>query len=447
MGKASAREILILELTNRFRLNPDEEFDAIIRNKRRQEARDDDTTDALRFFDVNLNKLERELDRVDPAQPLAWSSRLNAAATEHARALIRADAQAHQLPGGPTIRERIEDRNFSPLGWAENVYSYADNPVFAHDGMIVDWGPGPDGMQADRGHRVNAAFDTFRQTGVAFLREGDADTRVGPFVMVQKFATETTDAPFLTGVVYRDRDGDDFYSPGEGRKGAVFRVRGEGAERSERAGDWKHEVGEGEHMLVIRGKGVDGRIKGRVTVERDNVKIDVVDGDELHVSGDIDLIRAPRKVFALGGQGLEIAGARGRDRLFGSDGADTLDGERGADLLRGGDGADALRGGGGRDRLFGQRGRDTLEGGGGDDRLVGGGGSDLFRFGANDGEDVIRGWRDGADRLDLAPAGVTGFAQLSVSAAGGDAVLAFAGTTVTIRGAAGEIDPSDILFA
>lgn len=465
MGRASAFEVMMLELTNRFRLDPGSEFDEIVRNKRRQLAHDSDTTEALRFFDVNMNKLERELGRVDPAQPLAWSSRLNDASRAHGEALIREDSQLHQLPGGPDILARIRDAGFDPAFFAENIYAYSTNADFAHNGLIVDWGPSADGMQPGRGHRVNAGNPAYRETGVSAIRERDEATLVGPWVVVQKFATEQASDPFLTGVVYSDRDRDDFYSIGEGVGGARFRVVGEGTARAQRAGDWAQEVSEGAHVVVISGRGVDGRIRARVTVERDNVKIDVVDGNEILTSGDLDLLSGGRSLTAIGVGDVALGGTGARDRLFGNAGANAMDGEGGNDVLRGGAGDDALTGGAGRDRLFGEdgddvlsgggqrdvlnggRGNDTLEGGAGPDVLIGGAGADVFRFGGADGSDVVRDWQDGTDRIDLAPAGIGGFAEITVSAQDGDAVVSFAGTTITLRGAAGEIEASDFLFA
>ncbi len=98
------------------------------------------------------------------------------------------------------------------------------------------------------------------------------------------------------------------------------------------------------------------------------------------------------------------------DRIYGLAGADTLFGDAGNDVLNGGTGNDMLLGGYGADKLFGTDGNDYLSGFDGDDRLVGGRGNDLelggrgrdvFVFAPGDGQDKIKGFVDGQDRIDL----------------------------------------------
>jgi len=482
MDAATGVEQELLELANRFRLDPAGEFDRLVRDAGTRTAHDPDVTAALRWFEVDMARLAAELAALAPAPPLAWSGLLARAAEGHGRALIDADAQTHQLPGGPSVLERIEAEGYAPRAWAENVYAYSEGALFAHAGLVVDWGGGTaDGMQAGRGHRVALASPVYRDLGVAALAEDDPATRVGPQVVVQKFADGFADDPRLLGVVYRDRDGDGAYDAGEGRGGAVLRLVGEGRERTGPAGGWTHETVEGEHHLVLRGKGVDGRIKAEIHLGPTNGKLDLVDGRHLFTTIDLDLIRGGRSVGALGVEGVELSGARGRQRLEGGAGDDVLGGEGGADRLSGRDGHDLLLGGGGRDRIAGGAGRDTLEGGGGRDKLAGGpwrdrldggggrdrlkggggddvleggaandvlkggAGADRFVFDAADGRDRIKDWRDGEDRLDLRPAGLA-FEDVSVASRGDAALLRFAETTVLIPGAAGLIDADDLML-
>ena len=66
----------------------------------------------------------------------------------------------------------------------------------------------------------------------------------------------------------------------------------------------------------------------------------------------------------------------------------------GDDDVRGGDGDDSINGGAGDDMLDGKGGDDTLIGGDGDDMLTGGAGSDVFKFDADDGDDMIADFQD-----------------------------------------------------
>jgi serralysin len=95
----------------------------------------------------------------------------------------------------------------------------------------------------------------------------------------------------------------------------------------------------------------------------------------------------------IGGDGDDfIAGGDGFDRIFGGNGDDTIFGGTGHDRLQGGAGDDILRGG---------KGADWLEGGSGDDDMAGGAGKDTFRIGVENGQDVIRDFSVGEDRLEL----------------------------------------------
>ena len=114
-----------------------------------------------------------------------------------------------------------------------------------------------------------------------------------------------------------------------------------------------------------------------------------------------------------------VQGLDGRDALFGMKGNDTLEGGNGDDRLYAGDGNDMLLGGAGRDKLYGQSGSNTLDGGtgndlisagtGGDviiggkgnDILGGSSGADVFVFATLDGQDAIKHFQVGIDRIDF----------------------------------------------
>jgi Ca2+-binding RTX toxin-like protein len=99
-------------------------------------------------------------------------------------------------------------------------------------------------------------------------------------------------------------------------------------------------------------------------------------------------------------------GGDGDDWLFGQAGDDALNGEDGSDVLFGGDGADVLSGGLVGDSLDGGAGNDILIGGAGVDILFGGTGADEFRFGGpGEGEDLIRDFVSGEDRVTLEASG------------------------------------------
>lgn len=113
--------------------------------------------------------------------------------------------------------------------------------------------------------------------------------------------------------------------------------------------------------------------------------------DEMFGSGGLDtMFGGYGKDFLDGGEdGDDLYGEVGRDILFGRAGDDMLDGDVGADMLDGGSGEDLLLGGGGEDDAHGGEGKDKVIGGGGDDDVSGGGGGDKVRGGG--GNDYVLG--------------------------------------------------------
>ena len=107
-----------------------------------------------------------------------------------------------------------------------------------------------------------------------------------------------------------------------------------------------------------------------------------------------------------------VAGSFWDDIIHGDANGNRLDGNEGQDLLKGHEGDDVLYGDDGIDTLFGGIGRDALLGGRGNDVLRGGAGNDIFVFYSDSDEDVIRDFKTGLDRLDLAAFGFTSAASV-----------------------------------
>ncbi|GFE49041.1 hypothetical protein So717_07940 [Roseobacter cerasinus] len=115
-----------------------------------------------------------------------------------------------------------------------------------------------------------------------------------------------------------------------------------------------------------------------------------------------------------------LVGGNGADELIGGSGNDQLEGQNGFDILRGGDGAD------------------SLAGGAGNDLMAGGSGADVFVFETGTGSDTITDFEDGIDQIQISGTALT-FADLTITAQGGDAVVAFgADNQITVS----NIDPT-----
>ena len=110
-----------------------------------------------------------------------------------------------------------------------------------------------------------------------------------------------------------------------------------------------------------------------------------------------------------------LAGDPRDNVLAGGDGNDILDGRQDNDTLYGGWGHDQLFGGAGNDTLYGGVGDDRLAGGAGNDLLIGGPGSDVYVFEPGD-DDIVIGFTNGEDKLDLSAFELVSLDDLTITA-------------------------------
>lgn len=171
---------------------------------------------------------------------------------------------------------------------------------------------------------------------------------------------------------------------------------------------------------VLRGGAGDDRISGR---GGNDVLVGRGGDDQLAGNTGADILRG-------GGGNDTLRGGSSSDRLLGGSGDDVLQGGSGNDILRGGGGSDRLVGGAGDDVLIGNGGRDILIGSSGNDDLRGNGGADVFVLAANRGEDRIRDFIDGVDRL--AVSGSLAFADLSFGQNGSRTVIRANGDRIAV---------------
>ncbi len=173
--------------------------------------------------------------------------------------------------------------------------------------------------------------------------------------------------------------------------------------------------------------------------------------DKMYGGGDGDILN--------GGAGNdELHGGDGHDLLIGSYGNDTLFGDEGDDTLDGGAGKDTLDGGAGDDTLDGAAGADTIIGGLGDDTLWGDRcaeekSEDTFVFGLNHGNDTIKDFTDGEDKIDLSAfQDVDSLSDLSATQDGTNVVIDLTdqegGGTITLENVnLADLDDNDFTFS
>lgn len=166
----------------------------------------------------------------EPRQPLAFDPALTEAAREHSLWMLETDTFSHTGAGGSSAGDRIEAAGYDwstygeNLAWQGTTGSYGDLTAWVlelHNALFIDEGvPG-------RGHRVNYLNPDFREAGIGILT-GEF-SGYNAMMLTNDYATSRNELDFLTGVIYDDRDGNAFYTPGEGIDDVLIRVTGAGA--------------------------------------------------------------------------------------------------------------------------------------------------------------------------------------------------------------------------
>jgi Ca2+-binding RTX toxin-like protein len=407
----SVAEQYYLCLINRDRADPAGAYDRFL-----AEATPG-TEAALAYFGVSLSLLEDQLAAFPPVPPLAWNASLAISAERHSLLIVEYDEQSHNLPGEPGLFQRIVEAGYDDArALAENVYAYSDGPLHGHAAFLIDWGYGPGGMQSPAGHRIAILSPTYTEIGIGIVTDADSDTRVGTEIVTQHFGTTWSPEAQIVGVVIDDRDGDDFYDPGEGLGGVTVTASGGGetyVTTSWASGGYQMQLPPGTYVVTFSGGGLEGEITETVTIAASNVGLDVEADDAvlrpaaLMGGGGADLLAGDARAEVIEGRGGNdsLSGGGGNDTIFGGTGFDEIHGGDGADWIEAAGGFDTVSGGAGDDTILGQAGADSLSGEAGDDVLKGGIGPDALMGGsgddwleAGDGADFLQG-HDGSDTL------------------------------------------------
>lgn len=291
IGEPTDEEQLYLELINRARANPTAE------GLRLATSTDPDVQSALKQFNVDLDVLKNEFAALEPRPPLAMNKKLTDAARLHTQFLFETATQTHTGRNESTISERITAAGYDWSSVSENVYSYARDTFYSHDGFQVDWGNGPGatyGMQAGRGHRVAIHDETpepgidpdvgiNREVGIAVILGSNTvgSNSVGPHLVTQDFGTDSSadgyGTPFVTGVAYYDLNANNFYDLGEGIGGLTVNVEGASSYAvTSASGGYAVPVlsTATARAVTFTGLGAEGAFNTATTLDEANVKVD-----------------------------------------------------------------------------------------------------------------------------------------------------------------------------
>ena len=330
MATASDHEQYQLELINRARLDPQGEAQRL---------------------GLGLNDgLSPGRISTDPKQPLAFEESLIDAARGHSLWMLDQDIFSHTGQGGSSPGDRMRAAGYEFTGswtWGENIaYQGTTGGLPVTDFVERTY----ENLFESPGHRTNLLGDVFQEVGLG-IRTGTFDG-FNAVMVTQNFA-RSGQKVFVTGVAYDDGDGDDFYSPGEGRSGLSVTVEGSGqapvSSDTSEAGGYQQQVQAGTREVTFSGGGLAAPLSLLVEVEDENIKLDLIDGAVVASSSDAVMGDNLQGLLLLGAADLEATGNALDNSITGNRGDNILDGALGDDILNGGEGDDQLIGGAGED--------------------------------------------------------------------------------------------------
>lgn len=329
MAEMTPQEQLMLELINRARMDPAGE---------------------AKRFGIKLNEGVDRRDRISdaPKQVLAGNDDLQDAADGHSDWMLQNDRFSHTqqngTPGftGKNPDDRMENAGYNFTGnwrWGENIASRdglgaTDAIIRQHKDLFVDKG------YAGRGHRTNILEAGFQEIGIGQEMGG------GTSMVTQDFARSGNSA-FVTGVVYDDTTvDDDFFSVGEQTVGIAVSATGANDTTGSGGGyELEFAAGAGARTVTFDFAGTDVVVD--LNVGARNIKLDIVNGDELWTDSDVTADVA--ELHALGVGKVDLTGGAGIQAIYGNKAANVLEGGGSGDTLVGGRGKDELHGDAGAD--------------------------------------------------------------------------------------------------
>lgn len=254
-NQPSAQEVLILELVNRARFDPEAEASR---------------------YGIGLNDGGTNISSTRKP-PLAHNTLLVSAARMHSQWMLDADVFSHTGLAGSTPTERVQAAGYVLNGsWTTGENIAWQGTTGSSINMTVAAAGHHELLFKSAGHRINILSTSFRELGVGqlqgmFLYEG---TDYLSSMVTQNFARSGSNY-FLTGVVYEDNNANDFYDVGEGLAGAVITVNGL-AYSALSTGAYAIPITNGSYTLAIGGAALNESVQHTIQVSNANRKIDVI---------------------------------------------------------------------------------------------------------------------------------------------------------------------------
>ncbi len=226
----TAAEQELLQLTNRFRTDPQGEFSRLMSSASPLRSRDPILQDDLDAAQVDGNLLRSELSALSSVPPVAWNEAIHDFANSHNAAMIGSNPprQFHSntlarrqalLDAGVNLRFAQGEKIHS-----ENVFGFGKSPGHLFGGYVIDWGSGPGGMQGGRPHRSSIINADFEQAGSAI--SSFSGSGFGPLVNTHILANIEAPPVMVLGAVFEDKNDSGWYEAGEGIGSVQFVFEG-----------------------------------------------------------------------------------------------------------------------------------------------------------------------------------------------------------------------------
>jgi uncharacterized protein YkwD len=274
-GLPTAQEQYMLELVNLARTNPTQMADWISSHI------DGNDKATMNAYNTDLSAELEAIRSSTPTQPLAWNSTLSGTADSQSQYQADNEVQTHTGPNGVSLEQRLDAAGYTDrLADGENAYAYAKSVDHAMKAFLIDWGV------ASHGHRGNLlqpdtpADRMYNEVGIGIVAT-DPGSKVGPFVMTQDFGRRDNSQSELVGVVFKDQDGDHFYTPGEGQGGVTIEVDDASGEKVAETSTW----GSGGYQIPL----APGSYKVTALVNNQIVRSQNVTIGDVNVKVDYDL--------------------------------------------------------------------------------------------------------------------------------------------------------------
>lgn len=262
----TAQEVLVVELVNRARANPGAE--------------------AMRLgIGLNDGVTGTQITNT-PKQPLAHNLLLIDSARRHSKWMLDEDIFSHTGINNSTPHERMQAADYvfngnwtsgENIAWGGTTGSNINLTNYAishHEGLFKS-----------PGHRVNILNDNFRELGVGqlqgyFMQDG---RNYLSSMLTQNFARSGSRS-FLTGVIYEDKNNNEFYDVGEGLSGISITINNT-TYQVFNSGAYSIPLNNGNYELSITGDALSGPVYYSVQIANQNRKLDVIkSGNNIRVS-------------------------------------------------------------------------------------------------------------------------------------------------------------------